>query len=169
MSVPAPRGPSPRCVRTATHGDLAAVVEAVGELLHELGSEPPAADAMQAAARALIDDPEAGALLVATDGTLAGAQDGGAILGVLGASFQTAMHAPGRYALIQDLWVAPSWRGRAIGAELLAALFALVRERNLARVEVGLPRERYAGLEATEAFYRANGFAPLGARMRWLP
>jgi hypothetical protein len=31
---------------------------------------------------------------------------------------------------------------------------------------VGLPREGFPGLEATEAFYARNGFTPLGKRMR---
>ena len=51
-------------------------------------------------------------------------------------------------------------------ASLLAALFELARDRRLERVEVGLPRERFAGLAATEAFYLRNGFTPLGPRMR---
>ncbi len=129
---------------------------------------------MEAAARELVDDRSVGALLVAQAG---GAQseavsqagvlaNGGAIVGVLGASWQSAIHIPGRYALIQDLWTHPSWRGVGVGGGLLAALFELAGERELARVEVGLPRKRYAGLAATEAFYLANGFAPLGARMR---
>ncbi len=101
---------------------------------------------------------QAGALLVA--------EGDGALVGVLAASWQSAMHVPGRYALIQDLWVHPAWRSGGVGAGLLAALFELARERGLARVEVGLPGERFAGLAATEAFYLANGFTPLGPRMR---
>jgi GNAT superfamily N-acetyltransferase len=145
-------------VRAATHDDLPAVVAAVGDLLVELGSTPPHVPAMEAAARALIDDPRAGALLLAQAGT--------EIVGVLGASWQTAMHVPGRYALIQDLWVHPRWRGRSVGRELLAALFELAREQGMARAEVGLPRESYQDIRGTEAFYAHNGFAQLGARMR---
>ncbi len=98
----------------------------------------------------------------------AAAGERGAIVGVLGASWQTAIHVPGRYALVQDLWVAPSHRGQAIGGALLDALFARAREQAMARVEVGLPRESFPGIRATEAFYLHNGFAPLGARMRRL-
>jgi GNAT superfamily N-acetyltransferase len=145
-------------VRAATREDLVAVVAAVGDLLVELGSTPPPVSAMGEAAHTLIDDPRAGALLVA--------QAGDEIVGVIGASWQLAMHVPGRYALIQDLWVHPSWRGRSVGRELLAALFELAREQGMARAEVGLPRERFQGIRATEAFYLHNGFAPLGARMR---
>jgi GNAT superfamily N-acetyltransferase len=175
MSEPAASGPAPIeseapapaavlppswHVRPATHEDLAAVVAAVRDLLIELGSRPPRACAMSETARALLDDPSLGALLVAeADG------DSG-IVGVLGASYQLALHVPGRYALIQDLWVHPSWRGRSVGRELLAALFELARRRGMARAEVGLPRESFPGICATTGFYTDNGFEHLGARMR---
>ncbi len=156
--VGAGEGSSSWRVRGAAERDVPAVAAAVGELLGELGATPPPRSGIEAAARMLLDDPRAGALLVA--------EGDGAIVGVLGASWQSALHIPGRYALIQDLWVRPSWRGGGVGAGLLAALFQFARERGLARVEVGLPRDRFAGLAATEAFYLANGFVPLGARMR---
>jgi GNAT superfamily N-acetyltransferase len=152
-----PAGAIPH-VRAATPDDLPAAVAAVADLLIELGSTPPPAPAMLEAAHTLLDDPRTGALLVAqADETL---------VGVLGASYQTALHVPGRYVLIQDLWVSPAWRGQAVGRELLAALFALARGQGMTRTEVGLPRERFQGIRATEAFYLHNGFAPLGARMR---
>jgi branched-chain amino acid aminotransferase len=145
-------------VRAATRDDVPAVAAAVRELLLELGSTPPSIPAMETTARALLDDRGAGALLVA--------EARGAIVGVLGASVQIAIHVPGRYALIQDLWVHPSWRSMAIGGALIAALCELAREQRLARIEVGLPREHSAQILATEAFYVRNGFEPLGARMR---
>jgi GNAT superfamily N-acetyltransferase len=145
-------------VRLASARDVPAVASAVAELLRELGSTPPPLPAMETAARGLLDDPLVGALFVA-DG-------GGTIVGVLAASWQSAMHVPGRYALIQDLWVHPAWRSGGVGAGLLAALSERARERGFARVEVGLPGERFVGLAATEAFYLANGFTPLGLRMR---
>jgi GNAT superfamily N-acetyltransferase len=145
-------------VRGACDDDVPAIAQAVRELLAELGGSPPEISAMQASARTLLGDGDAGVLLVAdAEGTL---------VGVLAASWQTAIHVPGRYALIQDLWVHREWRGKAIGADLLAALCELASGRQIARIEVGLPREGFAALEATEAFYRDNGFAPLGPRMR---
>lgn len=147
-------------VRAATHADLPAVVAAVGDLLRELGSTPPRTSTMLQAAQTLLDDPHLGAVLVA--------QADEQIVGVLSASYQLALHVPGRYALIQDLWVHRSWRGRSVGRELLAALFQLAREQGMARAEVGLPRERFEGIRATERFYADNGFEHLGARMRRL-
>jgi GNAT superfamily N-acetyltransferase len=150
-------------VRAATHEDLPAVLAAVGDLLTELGSEPPRTSPMLETARALLEDPRLGALLVAE-----AAGKTVTIVGVLGASYQLALHVPGRYALIQDLWVHPSWRGRSVGRELLDALFELARAQGMARAEVGLPRESFGGIRATEGFYARNGFEHLGARMRLL-
>jgi branched-chain amino acid aminotransferase len=155
--------PGPRTgwsVRTASHDDVPGLVAAFAELLSELGGTPPPAAAMEATARELIEDPRAGALLVA--------KGGDTIVGALGASWQIAIHAPGRYGLIQDLWVHPDRRGQAIGSDLLVALFELARARGITRIEVGLPSPRFAHLSATEAFYRSNGFSPIGLRMRRL-
>jgi GNAT superfamily N-acetyltransferase len=147
-------------VRAALEQDVPGVAAAVAELLRELGATPPGAPALQAATRALLEDPDAGALLVADADS--------ELVGVLAASWQTAIHTLGYYALIQDLWVHSCWRSRSIGAGLLTALCELAREKRLTRVEVGLPRESFAGLGATQAFYSANGFTPLGPRMRRL-
>jgi GNAT superfamily N-acetyltransferase len=149
-------------VRAATPEDLPAIVAAVGDLLAELGSKPPRTSEMLMAAQVLLDDPCQGALFVAE----AGGENLVGVVGVLTASYQLALHVPGRYALIQDLWVHPAWRDRSVGRELLAALFELARTQGMARAEVGLPRENFEGIRATERFYAHNGFEHLGARMR---
>ena len=78
----------------------------------------------------------------------------GEIVGVLSASWQRALHVPGRYATIQDLWVDPEWRSRRVGAALVDELVALCGKQGVARIEVGLPRESFDAIRATEAFYR---------------
>jgi GNAT superfamily N-acetyltransferase len=145
-------------VRQAVSADAPAVAGAVRELLIELDGTPGTLAAMEAAAATLIDSPWAGAVLVAVAGET--------LVGVLAASWQLAIHVPGSYALIQDLWVHPSWRSRSLGAGLLETLFELARAKGFERVEVGLPRESFARFAATEAFYEGNGFAPNGPRMR---
>jgi GNAT superfamily N-acetyltransferase len=147
-------------VRPATPADVPAAARAVGELLDELGGRRPSAEELEAEARALVGDPGVGALLVATAGE--------ELVGVLAASYGRAMHVPGRYLVIQDLWVDPAWRSRTIGADLLAAVDAVAREQGLARIEVGLPQESFARIAATESFYLANEFSHLGPRMRRL-
>lgn len=147
-------------VRRAAGEDVPAVAGAVAELLFELSGKGPPPAKLEGATLELARDRGRGALLVAE----AGGEDG--IVGVLAASWQHAIHVPGRYGTIQDLWVHPDWRSRAVGRELLIAFFELAREEGAARVEVGLPRESFENIGATEAFYLANGFAPLGPRMR---
>ncbi len=148
-------------LRAAVERDVVAVAAAVAQLLVELGGTPPASAAMQTTTRVLIEDRDAGAVLVA--------ELDDELVGVLAASWQTAIHIPGRYALIQDLWVHPAWRSREIGGDLVRALCELAGELKIARLEVGLPRESFLGLAATEAFYLRNDFVRLGARMRRMP
>lgn len=147
-------------IREATHADVPAIVAAVNRLLEELGGKPGAADALEQTARALVDDGDAGVLLVA--------ENLGEIVGVLGVSWQIAIRVPGRYGLIQELWVHPAFRGMTIGGDLVVALFEIARERGVRRLEVGLPSERFPHLGATEAFYLNNGFTTIGTRMRRL-
>jgi GNAT superfamily N-acetyltransferase len=147
-------------IRAASGDDAAAVAAAVEALLIELGGERPSAAALEEGARSLAEDPEAGALLVA--------ECEGAVVGVLAASWQYAIHVPGRYGTIQDLWVHPEWRSRALGRELILALVRQATELGVPRLEVGLPQESFAQLAATERFYRENDFTPLGPRMRRL-
>jgi GNAT superfamily N-acetyltransferase len=147
-------------VREATEDDVPAVAAAIGELLIELSGGGPATSELEAATTELVRDRGMGALLVAE----AGGEDG--IVGVLAASWQHAVHVPGRYGTIQDLWVHPEWRSKAIGHDLIDAFCALAREAGAQRIEVGLPREDFERIDATEAFYGANGFKHLGPRMR---
>jgi GNAT superfamily N-acetyltransferase len=148
-------------VRAAAAEEAPAVAAAVARLLAELGGGQPAREELEAEARAALAEPQAASLLVAEDSQ-------GEIVGLLSASWLRAIHVPGAYGVIQDLWVEASWRSRGVGAQLVAAVAAEARERGAARLEVGLPRESFASIEATESFYRANGFEHLGPRMRRL-
>jgi GNAT superfamily N-acetyltransferase len=147
-------------VRTATAADAPAVAAAIEALLVELGGEGPSTTELEGAVHELTGRPEAGVLLVA--------ETGGEIVGVLAASWQFAIHVPGRYATIQDLWVLPSLRSKSIGRDLIMALVQEAGERGVRRLEVGLPQPSFARLGGTESFYRENGFTPLGPRMRRL-
>jgi GNAT superfamily N-acetyltransferase len=157
-------GPAPIpacfCVRPATSEDLPGIAVGVCALLVELGGQPAPQRQLQDAARALLDEPREGALFVA--------DAGGKLVGLLGVSWQSAMRIPGRYGLIQELWVHAEWRGKRVGGELLAALATLARDLGIGRIEVGLPGQRFSRLTATEAFYAANDFAAVGTRMRRL-
>jgi para-aminobenzoate synthetase len=148
-------------VRAARSDDVAGIADGIERLLVELGGERPDRGELEAATRDLIEDPRLGSLIVAE-------VDAGRIVGVCATSWQHAVHVPGRYGTLQDLWVDPEWRSRAVGRTLLEALFEQARAEGLPRIEVGLPQDSFAAIDATRSFYLANGFRPLGPRMRWL-
>ena len=147
-------------VREAGAGDVEAVTVAVESLLGELGGRMPARAEMEAEVQALLDDPQGGSVLIA--------EADGKIVGVLTASWQRAIHVPGIYATIQDLWVDAAWRSHGVGAELVEAIASQARARGVGRLEVGLPRETFAAIASTQSFYERNGFEHLGPRMRRL-
>ncbi len=147
-------------VREAGAGDVEGVATAVESLLRELGGRCPDRPELEAEVRALLDDPEGNSVL--------SAEADERIVGLLSASWQRAIHVPGVYATIQDLWVDEDWRSRGVGAELVEAIASQARARGVGRLEVGLPRETFAAIASTESFYRRNGFEPLGPRMRRL-
>jgi len=147
-------------VREAGAGDVEGVAAAVASLLGELGGRMPSRAQMEAEVQALLGDPQGGSVLIA--------EADGSIVGVLTASWQRAIHVPGVYATIQDLWVDEDWRSRGVGAELVEAIASQARTRGVSRLEVGLPRETFAAIASTESFYKRNGFEHLGPRMRRL-
>ena len=147
-------------VREAGAGDVEGVATAVASLLAELGGRMPSRAEMEAEVQALLDDPQGGSVLIA--------EADGEIVGVLTASWQRAIHVPGVYATVQDLWVDEDWRSRGVGAELVEAIASQARSRGVSRLEVGLPRETFAAIASTESFYKRNGFEHLGPRMRRL-
>jgi GNAT superfamily N-acetyltransferase len=175
-------------VRRARPADAAAVATGVAALLCELGATPPSHAAIEAEARAHIDDPSLGIVLIATaesapepgDDTSPGVRShfpadgaancelagGGELVGVLTASWARAIQVPGRMLTIEVLWTRRKWRGRSVGAGLVDALAPIALDAGAARVEVGLPRESFEAIRATERFYLANGFERLGPRMR---
>jgi GNAT superfamily N-acetyltransferase len=167
-------------VRPARPEDAAAVATGVAALLCELGATPPSHAAIEAEAKAHIDDPSLGIVLIATAASPSEASShlattdvdnceltgGGELVGVLTASWARAIQVPGRMLTIEVLWTRREWRGRAVGAGLVDALAPLAVEAGAARVEVGLPRESFDAIRATERFYLANGFERLGPRMR---
>ena len=147
-------------VREAGADDVEAVAVAVEALLLELGGRRPERSDLETEVRAHLDDPDGTSVLIA--------EAGGEVVGLLSASWQRAIHVPGVYATIQDLWVDEAWRSRGVGAELVEAIASQARARGVSRLEVGLPRETFAAIASTESFYRRNGFEQLGPRMRRL-
>jgi GNAT superfamily N-acetyltransferase len=145
-------------VRPAHLADVPEVAAAVASLVEELGGAPPPTTAIEAEAAAHIADPSLGIVLVAASDE--------EMVGVLTASWARAIQVAGRLLTVEVLWTRRGWRDRGVGAGLVDALALVAAAEGAGRVEVGLPREGFPALRATERFYLANGFERLGPRMR---
>jgi ribosomal protein S18 acetylase RimI-like enzyme len=148
-------------VRGATVADAADVATGIHELVIELGGSDRSVTALQEAARALIENADAGILMVAE----AEAEYRQQCVGLLAASWVFAINLLGRYATIQNLWVHRDWRSQAVGRHLMQAFLELAKQQGAIRIEVGLPDEDFLHVEVSEAFYEANGFERMGPRM----
>ena len=165
-------------VRRARTEDVPAVAAAVVELLIELGGTPPSRAAIEAEASAHVADPSLGIVLVAVPNEVRSQFSAvsaencertvgeGELVGVLTASWARAVQIAGRMLTIEVLWTRHDLRGEGVGAALVEALAAQAAAEGVERVEVGLPREGFAALPATERFYLTNGFERIGPRMR---
>ncbi len=142
-------------------GRRAAVAAAVEQLLVELGGRRPPRAELEAEVRAALEDP----------GDRRDARRRGRGGDRRRAQRQLAA-GPARAGPLRDdpgpLGATPSGAAAGVGAALVEALAALCREQGVARIEVGLPRESFDAIRATEAFYLGNGFEHLGPRMRRL-
>jgi GNAT superfamily N-acetyltransferase len=194
MTEVAARGPAARPggtgweIRPARTEDVPSIARGVAALLAELGGTPPPRAAIESEARAHLADRSLGIVLVAAPTDAAdldpsvsshspvdspgnceragGWGAGDPLIGVLAASWARAIQVAGRLLTIEVLWTRREWRDGGVGAALVDALALAAADEGAARVEVGLPRDGFAALGATESFYLANGFERLGPRMR---
>jgi ribosomal protein S18 acetylase RimI-like enzyme len=94
----------------------------------------------------LLEDPGLGRVFVM--------EDGGSVAGYLILTFGFSLEFGGRNALVDELYVAPTHRGRGLGTLALAAAEELCRELGIRAVHLVV--ERYK--EAAQALYRRVGF-----------
>ena len=133
------------------------------------GGARAAARARRRARRAVSDagrgaradrEPAAGAVLVA--------EADGELVGVLGASWQMAIHVPGAYALIQDLWVRPRLaRAARSGAVCSSSWSRCARQAPRARRGRAAARE-LRPLRRDRGLLPRQRLHPNGPRMRRL-
>jgi GNAT superfamily N-acetyltransferase len=74
-----------------------------------------------------------------------------------------AIYAGGRFGEISELYVAPGFRSRGVGALLIEAAIALGRERGWPDIEVGAPS--VPAWQRTVNFYLRHGFEEVGPRL----
>ena len=141
--------------RLALPEDRDAVVKLVGDLLIELGGNPPPPDALAPVYDRLI--------AVGAAGFVAVGEDESGIVAVCTVSYLEAMRTRGRYAIIQEMFVEPGARSSGAGMVVLNFALQYATANGCNTVELGTP---YHG-ERQIQFYRRAGFAEVGARLRW--
>jgi GNAT superfamily N-acetyltransferase len=141
-------------VRRAHVDEAPVVAVLVSRLLAELGAEANTR-ALLETTRKLIAAGDVAALLVLVDERPAG---------VVTLNQCAAIYAGGRFGEITELYVAPDDRSAGLGRRLIEAAVAHAREAGWTRLEVGAPA--LPRWQRTADFYQANGFAPVGPRLK---
>jgi GNAT superfamily N-acetyltransferase len=129
------------------------VYELLAELYPELGYSR---DRCIETARALLEGGERVWSFLATTGDQ---RD----VGVVMLNECAAIYSGGRFGEISELYVAPDFRSKGVGAQLIEAAVSLGRERGWPNIEVGAPSVPV--WRRTLDFYLRHGFDEVGPRL----
>lgn len=143
--------------RKARERDAAHIVRMVNALIAELGGKSLDTTAADKACSMLIERTDLGEIVVVEDDT-------GQIVGNCCLSYQTAIRTVGRYAIVQEMYISPEYRGQNVGALLLRMAVETAAEAGCEVIELGTPPDR----DRQEKFYHREGFNSVGLRMRKL-
>lgn len=154
-------GQSSYPLRFAEPKDVCVLARAVQALLTELGGPGPqfTLKGAERAAERLTKDEQAGFAVLIEDCQAV------ETIGIATVSGVQALRAGGLYGVLQELWVAPRYRGADHGARLLQAVEAEASRRGWPMVEVSLPLDGYKTLDRLTRFYEGAGYVQAG--MRW--
>lgn len=83
-------------------------------------------------------------------------------VGMAALSQTYALYAKGKIGVIQECYVAPAYRSRAVGAVLLEAAFALAPQKGWICMELCTPP--LPEFARSLGFYEKHGFKPVGGR-----
>jgi GNAT superfamily N-acetyltransferase len=113
-------------VREAREGDVAAMVELLGQLFKQEADFQPGATKQQRAIELLLAQPTLGRLFVLTRGTK--------VLGMVSLLFTISTAEGGKAAWLEDLVVRADQRGKGLGTRLLRAAIEWARREGLTRI-----------------------------------
>jgi ribosomal protein S18 acetylase RimI-like enzyme len=139
--------------RAAAASDMGVLLELMQALYDEDGTTPLRRDAAESALRGLLTAPERGLVWVI--------EQSGEPAGYLVLTWGYSLEFHGRDAFIDELYLAPRYRGVGLGRQAVAWAEAACRAHGAGAVhlEVEIDNER------AHALYRRNGFAERGLRL----
>lgn len=137
---------------TATRKDLAPLVDLLGTLFAQEADFVPDAAKQKRALEMILGDPRVGRIYVA--------REGGRVIGMLSTLYTVSTAEGGKAAWLEDMVVLPEYRGRGVGAALLAHAVVGAREADCLRLTL-LSDEDNA---QAHSVYAAEGFQFSGMR-----
>lgn len=133
-------------IEPATSADIPALCELLHDLFTQETEFAPDAEAQQRGLRMIIDNPDAGVILVA--------HQGGRVVAMVNLLYTISSALGERVALLEDMVVAPAQRGVGIGSKLLATAVSFARQQDCRRITLLTDADN----EAAQRFYRRHGF-----------
>jgi ribosomal protein S18 acetylase RimI-like enzyme len=139
--------------RPAAESDVGVLLELMRALYHEDGSTPLREDAAETALRGLLAAPDRGLVWVI--------EQAGEAAGYLVLTWGYSLEFHGRDAFIDELYLAPSYRGAGLGRQAVEWAEDACRAHGAGAVhlEVEIDNQR------AHALYRRSGFAERGLRL----
>ncbi len=135
-------------VSPASEDDLPALCELLGILFAQEAEFRPDPERQSAGLRSMLGRPEVGQVLVLRDGPT--------VVGMVAVLFLPSTALGGRVAILEDMVVRPSARGRGVGSRLLHAAVEFARSAGCRRVTLLTDSDN----AAAQRFYGRHGFGP---------
>jgi ribosomal protein S18 acetylase RimI-like enzyme len=133
-------------IDTATAADIPALSELLSLLFTQEAEFTPDPAAQARGLARIIDNPEAGSVLVARQDNL--------LVGMVNLLYTISTALGEMVALLEDLVVAPNARGAGVGSQLLAQAIAVARAGGCRRITLLTDRSN----EAAQRLYSKHGF-----------
>lgn len=145
-------------IGTASLADIPDLCDLLTLLFAQEREFQPDRTAQQRGLAAIIADPALGCILAA--------RSGGKVVGMVNLLYTVSTALGGRVALLEDMAVAPDYRGLGIGSRLLAHAIETARTNHCLRITLLTDRDNLAA----QRFYRRQGFelstmAPMRLRL----
>ena len=133
--------------RTATVYDVPRCAELLAVLFSQEQEFAPNAEAQSRALSMIIGNPEIGRIFVC--------EIDGVIQGMVMLLFTVSTFLGKKVALLEDLVVAPEWRGKGLGSRLIEVAEKFAREEGFGRITLLTDSDN----ELAQHFYRSKGFS----------